>query len=188
MVLNDNGTFVYQREKELKVTRNSVSFEDNVYQLCNITGFSAGQVQRNPIIPCWWIVIGFIIGSILIYINIPLIYFRIYVPYGTQHVGIGIFILSIAGMIVDFNQSTRYGLILTLNSGDKHLFITTDWENLSRVITLLHRFIESKQEGVYLVNVTDNSIKIEGNMTGVVTAGTKDTTISSNANNSNNKK
>jgi hypothetical protein len=98
MVLNDNGTFVYQRGKELKITRNSVSFESNVYQLCNITGFSSGRVERRPVFSYWWIIIGFIVGAIFADIDMPMSYFgipRSIMPYGTKVIGIGVIILSI---------------------------------------------------------------------------------------------
>jgi hypothetical protein len=190
MVLNDNGTFIYQKGKELKVTRNSVSFEDNFYQLCNITGFSAGRVKRRPVFSYWWIIIGFILGAILIDINMPVSYFRFsnkYIPYGTKHIGFGIVALSILGIIINLIQETKYGLILTLNSGDKYLFITTDIGSVTKVVNQLNAFIESKQDGVYMVSITNNSVKVKGNITGVTTVGTRSTTISSNVNNSGDK-
>jgi hypothetical protein len=180
MVLNDDGRFVYQRGKELKVTRNSVSFEDNFYQLCNITGFSAGRVKRRPVVPCWWIIIGFIVGITLIDINTHISYFRLagmVMPYGTKQIGFGIVFLSILGIMMNLIQETLYGLILTLNSGDKHLFITTDRASVTSVVDQLNTFIELKKDGIYMVNITSNSVRVKGNMTGVAAVGNKDSTI-----------
>jgi hypothetical protein len=57
-------------------------------------------------------------------------------------------------------------------------------ENMSKVVSQLYDFIESKKDGVYLLTINDNSIKIEGNMTGVAASGTGDSTISSNVSHS----
>jgi hypothetical protein len=89
--------------------------------------------------------------------------------------------------MINLIQETRYGLILTLNSGDKHLFITTDWGSVTKVVNQLNTFIESKQDGVYMVSITNNSVKVKGNMTGVAAVGTGNTTISSNASHSGDK-
>lgn len=121
----------------------------------------------------------------------PVSYFRFsnnYVPYGTKHIGLFIVFLSLLGIMINFIQETMYGLILTLNSGDKHLFITTDWGSVTKVVSQLNTFIESKQDGVYMVSITSNSVKVKGSMTGVVAAGTENTTISSNASHSSDKK
>lgn len=44
MAQNDTGNVAYQRGQELKITKRTVSFRNNVYQFKNITGFSAGEL------------------------------------------------------------------------------------------------------------------------------------------------
>ena len=189
MTLNDDGRVLYQTGKEIRITKRTVSFGSNVYQFKNITGFSDGKIKRRLLIPCWWLVVGFIIGFICINSNVHVGYFHFgkqYVLYGTKEIGICIIVLAILGMIIDFTQEKKYGLILTLNSGDRHLFVTSDQDRMFGVIRQLHAFMESDQDGAYVVTINDNSIKIE-NMTGVVASRTKNTTISSNASHSGDK-
>lgn len=51
--------------------------------------------------------------------------------------------------------------MLTLNSGDKKLFTTTDQEGLKRVIKVIYDLIETEKEATYQISV--NHSKINGN-------------------------
>jgi hypothetical protein len=183
MVLNDDGRVIYQKgQQQIRITKNSVSFNDNVYQLCNITGFSSGKIKRYPIVPFCWIFTALIVGFTFIAIDIKFGYisfFGIHILLSVRLFGIFVFGLAATGIFINIGQDVRYGLILTLNSGDKHLFITTDNIKMKEVISQLYEFIDSKMDGVYLVNVTDNSIHIKGSMTGVAASGAAGSTITS---------
>jgi uncharacterized protein YpmS len=55
----------------------------------------------------------------------------------------------------------HYGFLLTLNSGDKKLFTTTDKEGLKRVIEVIYDLIETENEATYQISV--NNSKVDGN-------------------------
>ena len=61
----------------------------------------------------------------------------------------------------NFAKPKHYGLLLTLNSGDKKLFITSDVEGLKRVIEVIYEFIESQKEAIYQMSI--NNSKVSGN-------------------------
>ena len=67
------------------------------------------------------------------------------------------------------------------------MFITSDRKALSEVIQKLYKFMESDQDGMPPITINDNSIQIQGNVTGVVASDTKNTTISSNVSHSGDK-
>jgi hypothetical protein len=174
MAQNDTGNVAYQRGQKLKITKRTVSFGNNVYQFKNITGFSEETIYKATTIPWFFIVIGAIAGIIAL---------------SEKEVGIGIFVLLVCAICIVINNMKKeeYGLILTLNSGGRHMFITSDHKMLSELIQKLYHFMDSDQDGMYAVTINDNSIKIEGNMIGVAASGTGNTTISSNASHSGDK-
>lgn len=97
-------------------------------------------------------------------------------------IGAAFFILTAFFLwIAALSRKKKYGLILTLNSGDRHMFVTSDHKTLSEVIQQLYTFMESDKDGTYLYTINNNSIKIHGDMTGGVAAtGNKSSTINSN--------
>ncbi len=172
MAQNDTGNVAYQRGQELKITKRTVSFRNNVYQFKNITGFSESEIQKEISVPWGYIFIGFIISIISIG------------PARATGFGIFGFIVCIICIFINISKKDEYGLVLTLNSGDKHMFITRDYAKLSEVIQQLYIFMESDQDDTYVYTINDNSIQIQGDVTGVVASRTKDTTISSNVSHS----
>lgn len=175
MAQNDTGNVEYQRGQKLKITKRTVSFGNNVYQFKNITGFSEGTIYKAVTIPWFFIVIGAIAGIIAL---------------SEKAAVIGVFILLVCAVCIIINktQKDEYGLILTLNSGHRHMFVTRDHSRLSEAIQQLYSFMESDQDGAYLFTINDNTIQIQGDMKGVIASGTKNTTISSNASHSGDKK
>lgn len=167
MAQNDTSDVAYQRGQELKITKRTVSFGNNVYQFKNITGFSEGKIEKTLPIPWGFILIGFIFSLIII---------------GSVSAAFGIFTLVVCAICIGINlsQNDEYGLILTLNSGGKHMFVTSDHKRLSEVVQKLYQFMESDQDSMSPITINDNSIQIQGNMTGVAASGTGNSTISSN--------
>ena len=159
----------FEENKEIRITKRTVSFGSDVYQFRNIVGFSEGTVKMGNLIPYSVIVLVFVIGLVLSNIS-----------RSSQGIGILLILFSIGGIVINVMQQKKYGLLLTLNSGDKHLFITSDSINLKEVVTQLYNFMEADQEGMYVVTVNDNSIRINGNLTGVASAGNQQTNISAN--------
>ena len=62
-----------------------------------------------------------------------------------------------------------YGLLLTLNSGDKKLFVTTDKPGLKQVLLVVYDFIETGNDATYQISINNSSVKgnfIQGNVGG----------------------
>jgi hypothetical protein len=145
-LLGSNQIVSLERNKVITITKRTVCFSCNVYQTHNITGFSEAEVDVD-IEP----VSGesFILACLLIAII------------GIGNSGLGLFLLCIVVFGYRWgNRRTRkyYGLLLTLNSGDKKLFITTQKESLKRVIGGIYEFIESENEGTYEISISDNYV------------------------------
>jgi hypothetical protein len=165
--LFQNGTSITLKKNEaIQITKKTVSFGQDVYQFRNIVGFSEGEIELGNIIPIPLILSGFLFGLFLANFMTDRTY------------GVAIAVISILGMIINIAQSRKYGLLLTLNSGDKHLFVTTDGRGLARVVGKLREFMETDSDGKYVVTVNDNSITVHGSLTGVAASGNKETNIS----------
>jgi hypothetical protein len=167
--LFQNGSSItLSQNEEIKITRRTISFGRDVYQFHHVVGFSDGEVDLGEIIPMSVILIGFLVGFIVASLS----FFREY--------GITILVLSSVGLAVNLYQGRRYGLLLTLTSGDKHLFITADSRGLAEVVGQIRSFMESGDNSSYTVAVNNNSITVHGNFTGVAASGNNASTISSN--------
>ncbi|PIE31240.1 hypothetical protein CSA56_18950 [candidate division KSB3 bacterium] len=172
----------FKSNQKIIITKRTLSFGNDVYQFRNITGFSDGELQLKAVIPWSIVLLALIIGPLLLAMNMRLGVLPMggtYTLYGTTEIGWIVIICAIIATLINFSQGRKYGLVLSLNSGDKHLFVTSDRKNLAHAVTQLYQFMESEQDGIYVVNVTDNSITVKGNMTGVAAAGTADTNIKS---------
>ena len=169
----------FNQNNDIRITKRTVSFSSHVYQLCNITGFSSGVVKTKPMIP--WNMVGYgIIISIALFIMNTTLYSNFshgkFTSITTVHVSyIMMLILSIL-IIVNIFRAKKYGLLVTLNSGNHHLFVTSAYSYVGDIVDTIYEFIESGQDGAYIVHVTDNSITIQGNATGVVASAVGDDT------------
>ncbi|MCF3606766.1 DUF6232 family protein [Planktothrix agardhii 1033] len=132
-----------QKEKVITVTRKTIRFGKSVYQTHNITGFSEGELKLGQI-PWSFIIILFIIGLIVFSFN--------------KAVGIIITMIASAAIYYNFTNSKHYGLLLTLNSGDKQLFVTSDTSGLKQVISDIYDFIEKEKDVAYQISVNNGSI------------------------------
>jgi uncharacterized protein YpmS len=81
-------------------------------------------------------------------------------------VGWLIVLVGIAGGAWNVFKPKHYGLLLTLNSGDKKLFITTDQTGLKQVISVIYEFIETEKDSTYQISINNSQVKgnfIQGN-------------------------
>lgn len=141
-----NQNITLERNKVITITKRTVRFSSNVYQTRNITGFSEGEVDIGTI--PWGIII-------LVFLVSPII--------GLANSTVGGFLLlaTIAGAVWNFVKPKHYGLLLTLNSGDKKLFITTNKPKLREVLEGILSLIESEKDRAYEISI--NNSEVNGN-------------------------
>lgn len=78
---------------------------------------------------------------------------------------------SIAGSVWNFVKPKYYGLLLTINSGDKILFTTTDKSGLKKVISVIYDFIETERDATYQISINSSTVSgnfVQGNVGGNV--------------------
>jgi hypothetical protein len=151
-----NQSITLEKNKVILITKRTVRFARNVYQTHNISGFSEGEVDIGTI-PWTTIIVVLLIGLIAVGANGGL--------------GSLLILLAIAGAVWNFVKPKHYGLLLTLNSGDKKLFITTDKAGLKKVISVIYDFIETEKDATYEISVTNNNVTgnfVQGNVGGDV--------------------
>jgi len=152
--LGSNQSITLERNKVITITKRTVRFSYNVYQTHNITGFSEGEVDIGTI--PWGIIIVFLLVSSI-------------VGMGNSGVGGLLGLVAIGGAIWNFSKPKHYGLLLTLNSGDKTLFTTNQKESLKQVIGVIYEFIESEKEATYQISISNSEVSgnfIQGNVGG----------------------
>lgn len=126
---------IYSKLTTIYITKKAVKFGDGVYQFCNVTGFKITGVERtvNPLIGLY---IGLFltgVGSYLISANINLVFLFFMLP-------------ALVVMIMPKIWLKKYGLEVSMNSGEKAVFTTNDIKGLKAVIAELSKFIESDNE------------------------------------------
>jgi Family of unknown function (DUF6232) len=151
-----NQSVTLEKNKVILITKRTVRFTRNVYQTHNIAGFSEGEVDIGTI-PWIIIIIVLLIGLTVSAFN----------------GGLGWFLnlLAIASAVWNFVKPKHYGLLLTLNSGDRKLFTTTDKPGLKKVVSVIYDFIETEKDATYEISVTNNSVTgnfVQGNVGGDV--------------------
>lgn len=124
---------IYSKLTTIYVTKKIVKFRDVVYQFCNVTGFKiTGVVVRNSS-RTTEIFLFFCAGLILAFTSIA---------------SLG-FLLMSAALITIVMQNIgikKYGLEVSMNSGEQAVFTTDDIKGLKVVIAELSKFIESENE------------------------------------------
>lgn len=146
------------RNATIEITKNTVKFGSDVYQFRNVTGFGVCPVPTAKV-PSSWIWFSFIFGLWGV-MNSSL---------NSDHKTGAMLLLAFGILSLAFNKlwPPKYGLKLYLNSGSPlPIFITKDIKGLKGVVSVLYDFMESHEEGRYVVYSNDNSIKIEGSVGG----------------------
>jgi hypothetical protein len=166
-LFRNGSSITLSQNEEIKITRKTISFGRDVYQFHNVVGFSDGEVDLGKIIPMPIVLIGFLMGWIIANLS-------------SRDAGMLVLTLSFIALMVNIYQEKKYGLLLTLTSGDKHLFITSDSKGLAKVVDQIRSFMESDEDSSYTVAVNNNSITVHGNFAGVAASGNNASRISNN--------
>lgn len=151
--LGNTQNISFERNKVIIVTKRTVRFANTVYQTRNITGFSECNIDTREI-PEILIALALILS---------LLAYAFFEDIGDIMVVIGSLLMwfVILGALWNKFRPKRYGLLLTLNSGDKKLFTKTDKLGLKRVISVISDFIETERDTTYQISI-ENS-KVQGN-------------------------
>lgn len=141
--LGSNQSITLEHNKVITLSKRTVRFSKDVYQTHNIAGFADGEVDIGTI--HWIIVIVVLIAGLLV---------------NAFNSGVGwLLILAGIGCVVwNFAKPKHYGFLMTLNSGDRKLFVTRDREGLKRVIEEIYDIIETEKEVTYRITVKDSNI------------------------------
>ncbi|MEO1428813.1 MAG: DUF6232 family protein [Cyanobacteria bacterium J06633_8] len=160
----DSKNIVLERNKVITITNRTVRFGAEVYQTHNIAGFGEGEV-RIPSVPWIGVILMFLLSPLLVFLGAssrnPLL----------GLLGICLFLASFFCAASNIFESKHYGFVITLNSGDKRFFLTTDKSGLKRVTSTIYDILELDKEATYQVTVNNGDIKgnfiqgqVEGNI------------------------
>lgn len=143
------------KNKVITMTKRTIRFSHNVYLFHNLEGFSEEEVEIATI-PFWIITTLFMIGVIISSYNLTS--------------GWILTMFSISGMIWNFSKPKYYGLLLTLNSGNKFLFITSDKTGTKNVISVIYEFFETEKEEdlAIQISISNSTISINSIYRGFV--------------------
>jgi hypothetical protein len=175
---DENGN-KFETAKEIEINRSIVKFGTSVYQFKNVTGFEVGVIPQNKF-PVLLFSVLTILGVLVMSIA-----FSLYsiLPSRTLNdsggfmlfVALGLSALLIAvSMIVGYGrQSTKYGLTIFLNSGQKNVFVSQDKSFLMDIVDSLYSFMKQEQVKSLLIDMSNRSITVGGSIGGSATAGDK---------------
>lgn len=158
---DENGNR-FETAKEIEINRSIVKFGTSVYQFKNVTGFEVGMIPRGK----------FPFQRFVILIILGLASFA--TPSGAS---VGVILLCIAGGLFIFlyifylGVSTRYGLTIYLNSGQKSIFVSRDKDFLMAIVENLYMFMQKEQAKSLLIDMSNRSITVGGSIGGSATAG-----------------
>jgi Family of unknown function (DUF6232) len=131
-----------EKDQIITVTKRTVRFSKNVYQTNNIASFSEGNITASGL--SWTLLI------ILIVIGI--------VVSALNGIGWVLILTGISGVVWNLLKPKKYGLLLSLNSGDKSLFVSSDTEGLQKTISVIYELIEEECEATYQVYISNSKI------------------------------
>jgi|GEM_PF-1842180 len=139
------GQVIALHDKQvISVTKKTVRYGTEVYQTHNIAGFGEGEINIGSI-PWIFLIILFALSPIA--------------GFGNQIFGLLLISASIGGMLWNLVKPKHYGFLITLNSGDKRLFVTTDKRGIKEAALGIYDFIESEEkENTYQMSITANNI------------------------------
>ena len=155
--LGRNRSITLERNKVITLTKRTVRFSRNVYQTHNIAEFGEGEVDIGTI--PWLIIIPALFLALIL---ITTDEYSNGVTTELTEVGLLLILTGIGGTAWNIFKPKHYGFLLTLNSGDKKLFITSDKAGLKEVIEEIYKLIEEEKEVTYQISVKNS--KINGNL------------------------
>jgi hypothetical protein len=158
---NKSSEFVLRGYEVITVTNRTVRFSKTVCQTKNISSFSEGHVERG-LIPWVMIILSAIAGFFLFSISR-------YTGDGSSGLASILILFAFAGGLWNIGKPKHYGFLLSLNSGDRKLFVTQDTAGIKQVISTIYDFIEDEQDATYQISISNSQIKgnfVQGHVSG----------------------
>lgn len=145
------GNSFFEQSTKILITKRIIQFRGEVYQFSNVTGFSFQRLQpeviplrKESVIP--WLIICSVSVWYIFSAPSPLYSGRLYTL-----IAYAALIFSILRIIqIELAPSSfmkeRYGLILTLNSGDSRIFPSYEKEEVLKVVDEIYAFMRAEDE------------------------------------------
>jgi Family of unknown function (DUF6232) len=146
--LGSNQSITLERNQVITITQRTVRFSNTVYQTHNITSFSEGAVDIGTI--PWSIIVSVFFASLIAGI-------------GNSALGGLLVLVAIGGVVWNLKKPKYHGLLITLNSGDKTLFVTDELAKLKQIVLGIYDFIEKEKNNVFYEICINNS-EVKGNL------------------------
>ena len=143
---------IYSKLTTIYITKKIVKFGDSVYQFCNVTGFKLTgiDVLNGSVIACLFMTFLIVLIT-LVFTNINL----------AVLFAVSIYIIF---TLIPQKLLKKYGLEVSMNSGEKAIFTTNDIKGLKAVIAELSKFIESENETENcVIDINDRNITFARN-------------------------
>lgn len=151
---NRNITLV--ENEVITITKRTLRFSKMIYQTRNVTSLGEGEVEIKTI--PWLILIAIIIVGII-------------VSNFKGDISLLLIVIAISGIVYNLAKPKHHGLLLTLNSGEKILFITTEELSLKIAIEEIYKMMESGGDIAYQISIQNSRVKgnfIQGDASGSI--------------------
>ncbi|MGL4503123.1 MAG: DUF6232 family protein [Planktothrix sp.] len=130
----------------ITITRKTVRFGSDVYQMKNITGFGMIVIKTLPI--PWIIVIGFALISFIVFTVGSLVDY----PQGFW-LGAGLLLMTVFMIWVNQESNRTYGLKLYLPSSGNKIFLSNDGTGIQKIVSVLYEFMETENQDNSVVTI-----------------------------------
>jgi hypothetical protein len=168
----------FEASENIEITKNTVKFGSSIYQFKNVTGFKVGEQPKSKI-PFFVAFLLAFLGSIFYLIG-NTIGNSLWLQFGQVSLA-----LSALICYVNITQIPSYGLNLSLNSGEERFFVSKDKEFLMKIVNTLYDFMKTERDGVVNIDMSNRSVRINGNSSGAINLGDKSNVYSASLNNKN---
>jgi hypothetical protein len=174
---NSAARSVVENAREIEITKRIVRFGSSVYQFKNVTGFKVDKV------PKWKFPLQVVLTLTAFGVFSIFIANAITTNEDSSNLDSFVGFLAVLGsclIIIDFFivivwlcQRPPRAFILYLNSGHERMFLSHDKIFLMKIVNALYDFMKSDDHSSLSIDMSDRSIKVDGNFYGEANTGNK---------------
>lgn len=161
-------------DKTLSITQRTVSVGAHVYATENICHFGPGKAPLF-IIPR---AVTHLLVILAIWFQLVASMAQSSLSYGTSSSGGGqkvfaafMVLLAIVAVLWNPLGPKRYGLLMSLNSGEKRFFATQDKRGLAAAVEQVQGLMESVEQGAAQITVSETKVMVSHSTVGVISTG-----------------